>query len=152
MKYIITICIFLSALYCWYLPQIYYEIQGFDFSYAEDLKERTKAEEELEKYVKEILSPIVIDEKMLDWVIMCESSGRHEGIWGRQGEYGILQFKQKSFYWLSKKYNFTGDWKSKEDQIDLFLLVSEEDKYKHLSCVRKFYQLKELEKLIKEME
>ena len=83
-----------------------------------------------------------VTNKMLKWVGMCESSGRHEDIWGRAGEYGILQFKEESFYWLSERYNFTGDWKNRDDQLALFLLTSEEDKYKHWSCFRKYQQTK----------
>ena len=83
-------------------------------------------------------SSIIQTNLMLNWVIMCESSGRHEGIWGRAGEYGILQFKENSFYWLAEKYNFTGDWKNQDDQISLFLLTSEEDKIQHWTCYRKW--------------
>jgi len=76
--------------------------------------------------------------EMLDWVIMCESSGKHDNVWGSAGEYGILQYKQDSFYWLADKYNFIGDWKNKYDQIDLFLLTSEQDKYQHWTCFRNY--------------
>jgi len=76
--------------------------------------------------------------EMLKYVVMCESSNRHEGIWGKQGEYGILQFKEETFNWLSEKYNFKGEWKNKDDQLALFLLTSEEEKYQHWSCFRKY--------------
>jgi len=84
---------------------------------------------------------VIASNLMLNWVINCESSGRHEGVWGNQGEYGILQFKEKTFYWLSEKYDFIGDWKNQDDQIELFLLTSEEDKYQHWSCFRKYQNL-----------
>ena len=77
---------------------------------------------------------------MLNWVINCESSGRHEGVWGNQGEYGILQFKEKTFYWLSEKYDFIGDWKNQDDQIILFMLTSDKDK-EHWTCWRKYQNL-----------
>lgn len=76
------------------------------------------------------------EQAMLDAVIMCESSGRHENIWGRDGEYGILQFKEATFYSLAEKYNFVGNWQDKDDQIALFLLTSPEDKERHWTCVR----------------
>ena len=83
-------------------------------------------------------SSIIQTNLMLNWVINCESSGRHEGIWGRAGEYGLLQYKQGSFLFLAEKYNFTGDWKNQDDQISLFLLTSEEDKIQHWTCYRKW--------------
>ena len=77
---------------------------------------------------------------MLNYVIDCESSGRHEGIWGQAGEYGILQYQEKSFYWLADKYNFTGEWKNKDDQIELFLLLTDEERYTHWTCVKRYYK------------
>ena len=75
---------------------------------------------------------------MLNWVIMCESSGKHDDVWGSAGEYGLLQYKEDSFYWLADKYNFVGDWKNRDDQIDLFILLTDEERYQHWTCVRKY--------------
>ena len=75
---------------------------------------------------------------MLNWVINCESSGNHLDVWGAEDEYGILQWKFETWEYLSEKYNFTGDWKNQDDQIELFLLTSEEDKIIHWSCYRKW--------------
>uniref|UniRef100_A0A6M3LWV3 Uncharacterized protein n=1 Tax=viral metagenome TaxID=1070528 RepID=A0A6M3LWV3_9ZZZZ len=86
-------------------------------------------------------APSPLDQEMLDWVIMCESSGRHEGIWGRDGEYGLLQFKEQSFLFLSEKYGYEGDWQNRQDQINLFLLTSDEDKEIHWSCFRRYKTL-----------
>ncbi len=75
---------------------------------------------------------------MLNYVIDCESSGRHEGIWGQAGEYGILQYKSETWDFLSEKYNYEGDWKNQDDQIELFLLTSEQDKYQHWTCYKTY--------------
>ncbi len=132
---------------CWLVPQAYCAVDDFNWAYTEGLS-RAGLTRGLDGEGEAVNSvPIIRDDagsardsEFLDWVIMCESSNRHEGIWGQAGEYGILQYKKKSFYWLSEKYDFTGDWKNKEDQIALFLKVSPEDKYKHWSCVRKYYE------------
>jgi hypothetical protein len=64
-------------------------------------------------------------------IIDCESSGRHEGIWGDGGRsYGIAQFQKMTFYSLAAKAlkspnppffrgRQRGDWKNREDQIKL---------------------------------
>jgi len=74
---------------------------------------------------------------MLEWVIMCESSG-HQWAIGKQGEIGLLQYKIGTFRYFSNKYKFVGDINNRQDQIDLFLLTSEEEKYQHWSCFRKY--------------
>lgn len=44
----------------------------------------------------------------------CESSLRHEGIWGDVYQsYGLFQFQKPTFYHFCD-----GDWKDKEDQLD----------------------------------
>lgn len=69
--------------------------------------------------------------KIVQRVIDCESSGRHEGVWGDGGKsYGIAQFQKKTFYYLAAKAlksphspffkaGQSGDWKDREDQIQL---------------------------------
>ena len=87
--------------------------------------------------------PVFNDYKpdMLEWVVNCESSGKHEGVWGAKDEYGILQYKIGGWRYLSNKYKFVGEWKNRQDQIDLFLLVSDEDKEIHWSCYRQYLAL-----------
>ena len=69
-------------------------------------------------------APVLVDDEMLEYVIMCESSGRHEGIWGAEQEYGILQWKKETWNYLSEKYSYEGEWKNEQDQILLFYLHS----------------------------
>lgn len=54
----------------------------------------------------------------LEKIIVAESSGRHEGIYGRAGEYGLAQFTPGTFFWLADKMGLESpDWKSWEDQV-----------------------------------
>ncbi len=103
--------------------------------------------EEVEKILDEVVETatstydeMIKTNLMLNYVIDCESSGRHDNIWGQAGEYGILQYQEKSFYWLADKYNFTGEWKNKDDQIELFLLLTDEERYTHWTCVKRYYK------------
>lgn len=54
-------------------------------------------------------------------VIMCESGGQHEGVWGDHGKaYGIAQFWEKTFYWLADLAQLKDpDWYNREQQIYL---------------------------------
>ena len=60
---------------------------------------------------------------VMEAIIQCESSGEHEGKWGdiekKYPAYGIAQFQERTFYWLSEKAGTKGNWKNKYDQIDL---------------------------------
>jgi len=51
-------------------------------------------------------------------IIKAESDGVHE-VWGQDGEFGIVQFKQGTFYWLCGIAGMTGDWRNQLDQIKL---------------------------------
>ena len=47
----------------------------------------------------------------------CESSNRHDGVWGKAGEYGIAQFKSSTFYWMAEKVGLRNpDWKNRVQQ------------------------------------
>lgn len=51
-------------------------------------------------------------------IIECESRGQHDNIWGKHGEYGWLQFKEKSFYFLAQKKGIKNPkWKNKYHQF-----------------------------------
>ena len=53
-------------------------------------------------------------------IVQCESNGKHN-VWGKNGEYGIAQFKERTFYWLAKKAELQSpNWKDENQQ--LFLL------------------------------
>lgn len=138
--------------------KLYNELKYFDFSYVDDLNnvglsarvDSVESEGISEVAQSEIGRPALIVEAsntiddpikinlMLNYVIDCESSGRHEGIWGQAGEYGILQYKSETWDFLSEKYNYEGDWKNQDDQIELFLLTSEQDKYQHWTCYKTY--------------
>ncbi len=50
----------------------------------------------------------------------CESGGKHTGVYGRQGEYGVVQFKRATFDWMKKLANMPDlKWTSREDQLTL---------------------------------
>jgi hypothetical protein len=58
--------------------------------------------------------------EILEGIIVAESNNKHNDIWGQDGEYGIVQFKQKTFYWLAEKVGMPHpDWKSQIQQIQL---------------------------------
>lgn len=58
--------------------------------------------------------------KILETIIIKESNSKHKDIWGKDGEYGIVQFKEKTFYWLAKKAGIENpDWKNQIQQIQL---------------------------------
>jgi len=52
-------------------------------------------------------------------MIECESSGRHEGVWGDAGQsYGLLQVQKKTFDELAKKAGLKGaNWKNALHQL-----------------------------------
>ena len=55
--------------------------------------------------------------KEAERIIKCESNNRHEGVWGKAGEYGKWQFLESSFYWLANLANYKNvDWKNEHDQ------------------------------------
>ena len=56
--------------------------------------------------------------RLLQSSIMCESNGRHDGIWGNENEYGIAQFKKSTFYWMAGLANKNDlRWKDRADQL-----------------------------------
>lgn len=58
---------------------------------------------------------------IIESVILCESGGRHEGVWGDNGKaYGIAQFWEKTFYWFADMAGLENpDWYNKEQQLYL---------------------------------
>ena len=55
--------------------------------------------------------------EILAYIVQCESGGKHDNIWGKHGEYGWFQFKEKSFYFLANKMKLKGmQWKNKHHQ------------------------------------
>ena len=71
-------------------------------------------------------------------VIECESSFRHDNIWGQAGEYGLLQFKEKSFYYLLRLSPYKKlKWKDARHQYLLASWAIENGHGGHWSCWRK---------------
>lgn len=94
---------------------------------------------EHDPYLESMMIKKEIDREMLKFVIMCESSGNMDAV-GAQGELGILQYKPKTWDFLSYVFEFEGSIDNKEDQIELFLLSYEE--YGHYwTCYRKWEKL-----------
>lgn len=130
------------------LCKLYNELRYFNFEYMDSIGSATRQDLEDSKDISDeseefdgSSADIIKINLMLNWVIDCESSGIHEDRWGEENEYGILQWKSETWDFLSDKYNYEGDWKNQDDQIELFLLTSEEDKIKHWSCYRKYLKL-----------
>ena len=71
----------------------------------------------------QIASTVVEELKILDTierVIIAESGGKHQNVWGANGEYGVCQMKRQTFYWLAKKAGLNDpDWKNQIHQIYL---------------------------------
>lgn len=57
---------------------------------------------------------------LLERIIKLESGGKHEEVWGADGERGILQFKKSTFEFLKDRANMPNlNWESALDQIIL---------------------------------
>lgn len=99
--------------------------------------------------IKAIIPPVILEYQTLgmlvERIIQCESSNRHEGIWGdinyKYPAYGIAQFQERTFNWLAKLSGEKGlSWKNKQDQIWL-LNWAIENGWGHLwTCYRKIKQ------------
>lgn len=71
-------------------------------------------------------------------VIECESSFRHSNIWGKAGEYGWLQWKEQSFYYLMKLSPYKKlNWKDARHQYLLASWAIENGHGRHWSCYKK---------------
>lgn len=74
-------------------------------------------------------------------VIECESSFRHKNIWGLAGEYGLLQYKEQSFYYLMKLSPYKKlklKWKDVRHQYLLASWAIENGYGNHWTCYRKY--------------
>jgi len=88
--------------------------------------------------INPIETPKKQNTNLLEYCLWDESRDDMSKI-GLQGEIGALQFKQMTWDWFSKKYNFQGDINSREDQIALFnIAVAGGDGY-HWTCWLKYY-------------
>jgi len=88
-----------------------------------------------------LASRLIEEDDLIDMVagaiIYCESRGKHEGVWGEHGEYGIAQFKEKTFYWMAEKAGLkNADWKNKEHQIYLLKWALKNKLGRHWTCYK----------------
>lgn len=103
---------YLSIIVCYSIFFIPYQISGADIHIDYTLY-RNKIENIQKHRIENIVKKI----------IQCESEGKHN-VWGDKNyiypAYGILQFQQRTFIWLS---NISGKkdmkWKNKDHQIEL---------------------------------
>lgn len=72
-------------------------------------------------------------------IIACESSGRHDGVWGDGGKsYGIVQFQKRTFDYLSARSGIEGlDWKDKNDQLALLSWALDNEHGNNWTCYKK---------------
>ena len=80
--------------------------------------------------------------EIIERILFCESSNRHEGVWGdlnyKHHAYGIAQFQRRTFYWMAGLSGMQGlNWKNKEDQIWLLNWALENNLGKHWTCYNK---------------
>ncbi len=91
----------------------------------------------LERLQQQIQADIKLKEQLYA-VIMCESSGRHEGIWGDNGRsYGLTQLQKPTWDYLSGIARIEGNWKNKQDQIRLLEWAVQNGYGDHWTCYRK---------------
>ena len=92
--------------------------------------------------IKGIVQPATIKIESLgvivERVIQCESSGKHEGVWGdlnkKYPAYGIGQFQERTFCWLAGLAEKDLNWKSEADQVWLLEWAIENGWGKLWSC------------------
>lgn len=72
-------------------------------------------------------------------IIACESSGRHDGVWGDGGKsYGIVQFQKRTFDYLAARSGMRGlDWKDKNDQLALLSWALDNGHGNNWTCYEK---------------
>ena len=81
-------------------------------------------------------------EYVIQKIVMCESSGKHEGTWGDGGKsYGIVQFQKRTFDWLSKEAGMEGEWKNEQDQLNLMSWALDNGYGDHWTCYRKLTEV-----------
>lgn len=85
---------------------------------------------------REKLEPFVLDAAK---VIVCESAGGHDDVWGDGGKsYGRFQFQKNTFGYLAALSGIKGlEWKNERHQFILFRWAWENGYAKEWSCYRK---------------
>ena len=115
---------------------VFYIIFLFPYQIANSsfVLDEEKYAKEIEKYNKQK------QEVVVKKIIQCESEGKHD-VWGDKNyiypAYGILQFQQRTFYWLSSisgKKNLK--WKNKDHQIELLKWALQNGQGELWTCYR----------------
>jgi hypothetical protein len=97
-------------------------------------QEITDNRKEIER-LQDILSVEIKYQRQAQRIIECESNGRHRNLWGRDGEYGISQFKHKTFGWLkvlAQKPHL--HWKQEKHQVWLLKWALKNGYGHHWTC------------------
>jgi hypothetical protein len=79
--------------------------------------------------------------EVIEFILMCESSGRHEGVWGdlnsKHPAYGIAQFQKRTFLWMADLMGLENpDWKSEEQQIKVLDWALQNEMGCHWTCYK----------------
>lgn len=68
-------------------------------------------------------------------IIVCESTGRHNNVYGRHGEYGIAQFKRETFQQFAEEMGEPElQWRNKWHQLKVLLWAIAYGKENHWAC------------------
>jgi len=83
---------------------------------------------------------------IIEQVIICESGGNHydsngEILRGKAGEWGLCQFKQKTWDMFNKERGTNLDIESKEDQLDMINWAFEKGYQYHWTCAKGLNQI-----------
>ena len=75
--------------------------------------------------------------KRAENIILCESGGKND-VWGKYGEFGIAQFKEKTFYWMADLAGLENpNWKDEKQQVYLLLWALDNGlAKKHWTCYK----------------
>jgi len=93
--------------------------------------------EVVERYLSYTTDRFGSSYKTLHKVIQCESQFKNENVWGKAGEYGILQFMQGTFNAFEKDANLGNlEWKNWQDQILLGSWAFANGKASHWTCFK----------------
>lgn len=91
----------------------------------------------MERLQRDIQAETRLREQVLA-VIACESSGRHDGVWGDSGKsYGLTQLQKPTWEYLSAKAGIQGHWQDKNDQVRLLGWAIQNGFGNHWTCWRK---------------
>jgi len=139
MRKIMSLIIFVMVFGIGYYTNIWLSSASQDIRMKDILAQLSEINEKLTDDRKRIDR---IEEQLEKWATLydianCESKLNHYATGDGGKANGILQFHKPTFYWLSAKAKFQGDYYNKRDQIILGLWALQHD-YGYLwSCFKK---------------